>query len=180
MDPILALEVSCDLALHHLSSLVSPLPLRLRPPCLRAFLILQVPPHLWAFAHAITSAWNASLSLLFAQLTLSHHWILKVTSLGEFSLIPPDLDNLSNMITKSVSLPTTWRPFQCPCQMSFLVTLSLTSSVTASVASWLLLSLTKQILPQHPCTCCSLYLERSSPFYPSGLSSSVVTLERLS
>lgn len=61
----------------------------LRSPCLLSFLlILQVPPHLWAFAHAVTSAWNASLSLSFAQLTLPHHWILNVTSSGKFSLIP--------------------------------------------------------------------------------------------
>lgn len=86
---ILAFEAPYDLATHHLSSLVSPLLFVLRSPCLLSFLlILQVPPHLWAFAHAVPSAWNASPSLSFAQLTLPHHWILNVTSSGKFSLIP--------------------------------------------------------------------------------------------
>lgn len=44
--------------------------------------------------------------------------------------------------------------------MSSLTTLSLTLSVAATVAFWLLLRLTVQILPQHPCVlCCVLGIQ---------------------
>lgn len=57
-------------------------------------------------------------------------------------------------------LPMTQRLFWCPHQMSSLTTLSLTPSVAATVASWVLLRLTTRILPQHPCVlCCVLGIQ---------------------
>lgn len=152
----------------------------LRSPCLLSFLlILQVPPHLWAFAHAVTSAWNASLSLSFAQLTLPHHWILNVTSSGKFSLIPLEWVRPSvkrgHKVCKSTH-DTKAFPMPPPDLLSNHSVLH--TSAAAVVASWLLLRHAKWIPLQHPCTCCSLYLERSSPFYLSCLSSKVITSER--